>query len=216
MAYSYTPAFVAYCKGLAVEEIAREFNIPLDSLKSKIRQEGWKGLADRMCGLNGPVPADTVAALDRIEANREKNYETASKLRDQINALLDQYAAGTLRIRKYFIVKGAAAGYDAVPTPSDLLNLATCARTIADLTFRSLGDMAGQAGKKTANPETNPVSHPIKINLPPIISLPRQMRARLTPEQREELFRTGKLPDPKLIPPAAPAPDSGQDQISET
>ena len=67
MAYPYTAAFVAYCGGAPVEELAAEFNIPIKSLQSKIRQEGWRALANRLAG--------------RIPTDQSPHDETLAKIR---------------------------------------------------------------------------------------------------------------------------------------
>jgi len=174
MAYSYTPAFVAYCKGAPIEEISAEFNIPIGSLKSKMRQEGWKSLADSLLDQNGPVPGNAAEALVRIEANRAKNYETATTLRDALDRTLAQLELGSLRVKKYWQHKGQIVEYDAEPSIADVLNIAVFARTVADLTYRALGDTVANGGHKAdASPGTTPPTPPITIVLPDVIARPR-------------------------------------------
>lgn len=176
MAYFYTPAFVAYCKGAPVEEIATQFSIPLDSLKAKMRAEGWKTLAGVLFGNDGPLPAHTADALARIEANRTKNYELAVKLRDNLRVVLDALCAGTLRIKKLFNYKGTATEYDAPLTISDLVNLATYAHTIHEMTYRALGDHGANGGKADTTAAAAPPAPAMTIILPAAIALPRDQR----------------------------------------
>jgi len=187
MAYSYTPAFVAYCNGQSPDTIAAALNIPIDSLKSKMRQEGWKGLADKLLGQNGPVPVNTEDAFARLEANRAKNYEDACRLRDKLSRMLDELEAGTLRIKKYFLQKGEVVEYDAEPSMSDLVQIATFARMVQDMTYRGLGDQGVNAGHKAdAAAGAQPPVAPITIILPKAIALPREQRAALAEQKRLE------------------------------
>jgi hypothetical protein len=210
MAYSYTPAFVAFCGGAPPGEIAEEFKIPLKSLQAKIRQEGWRGLANRMWGR---IPADAGpndGALDRIEANRAKNYEIAAKLREHVIEMVIALRAGTLRIKKQFQHKGQIVEYEAEPGPADWLNIATYARTVFDLTYRALGDFGANGGYKAdASPGTPPPAQPIAVFLPAAIARPREERsvevecAPVEPGSRQATPMPPLLPAP---PEAAPTP----------
>jgi hypothetical protein len=210
MAYSYTPAFVAYCQGAPVEEIAAELKIPVTSLQAKIRQEGWRGLANRM---SGRIPADAGPnddALNRIEANRAKNYEIAAKLREHVIEIVIALRAGTLRMKKQFQHKGQIVEYEAKPGPAEWLNIATFARTVFDLTYRALGDFGANGGYKAdASPGTPPPAQPISIILPAAIARPREERsvevecAPVEPGSGQATAVRALLPAP---PPAASTP----------
>jgi hypothetical protein len=179
MAYSYTPAFIAFCGGAPPEEIADEFKIPLKSLLAKIRQEGWRGLANRMSGCipTNSMPNDD--ALNRIEANRGKNYESAAKLREDVMEIIAHLREGTLRIKKQFHNKGQVVEYDAVPSLLDRLNIAAYARTVTEMTYRALGDFGANGGfRADAGPAVPPPAMPITIVLPDVIARPRQERSR--------------------------------------
>jgi hypothetical protein len=179
MAFPYTPAFVAYCQGAPVEEIAAEFKVPVKSLQAKIRQEGWRSLANRMSGC---IPADAGLnsdALNRIEANRAKNYETAAKLREHVIEMVIALRAGTLRIKKQFQHKGQIVEYEAEPGPADWLNIATYARIISDMTYRAIGDSQaqGKPGQDASAGALNPPAPPLTIILPSVIARPRFERS---------------------------------------
>src|SRR6185437_3602701 len=178
MAYLYTPAFVAYCGGTPDEEIAAEFKIPLKSLQAKMRQEGWRALANRMAGRFNPDVNPSEETLNRIEANRARNFEAAAKLREHLFEIIAALGAGTLRIKKQFQRKGQIIEYDVLPGPGDWLNIATYARTIADMTYRALGDHAANGGYKAdASAGNPPPAPPITIVLPNAISRPRDERS---------------------------------------
>jgi hypothetical protein len=177
MAYSYTPAFVAFCGGAPLDEIAEEFNIPIGSLTAKVRNEGWRGLANRIAPRFGPdtSPADDI--LDKIEANRAKNYEAAAKLREHAVTIIKALCAGTLRIKKQFQHKGQVIEYEAEPGPSDWLSIATYLRTIADMTYRALGDHeANGRYRADAGPGGSTPAPSIEIVLPDAIAKPREQR----------------------------------------
>ena len=177
MAYCYTPAFVAFCGGASLEELADEFRIPIESLKAKVRAEGWRGLANRIAPRFGPETSPSEGILDKIEANRAKNYEAAAKLREHAVTVIHALCAGTLRIKKQFQHKGQVIEYEAVPGPSDWLNIATYLRTIADMTYRALGDHeANGRYRADAGPGSPPPAPPIAIVLPDAIAKPREQR----------------------------------------
>jgi len=179
MAYSYTPAFVAFCEGAPPEEISEVFHIPLKSLQAKMRQEGWLGLANRMMGRVVPDMTPNDDALAKCLANRAKNYENAAKLRDHAVVIIEALRAGTLRIKKQFQSKGQIVEYQAVPGPSDWLNIASYLRTIADMTYRALGDFQAQVkpGQDApAGAQTPPPAPAVTIILPSAIARPREER----------------------------------------
>jgi hypothetical protein len=177
MAYPYTPAFLAFCGGAPPEEIAEEFKIPLKSLLAKIRQEGWRSLASRLAARITADSPPNDDALNRIEANRAKNYESAAKLQEDLAQIIAHLRAGTLRIKKRFQHKGQIVEYEAEASITDRLNIATYARMIADLTYRALGDFGANGGyRPDASPGTPPPASPITIILPGAIARPRHER----------------------------------------
>jgi hypothetical protein len=200
MAYSYTPAFVAYCQGAPPEEIAEAFKVPIKSLLAKIRQEGWRGLANRMAGRFSADSTPNDDALNKIEANRAKNYALAAKLREDLIEIIERLCAGKLRIKKHFQHKGQIVEYEAEPTIADRVNLANYARTIADLTYRALGDHIANGGfRADASPETPPPATPAIIVLPSVIARPRGERSvevECAPVEPE----SGQATTPPLLP----------------
>src|SRR5262245_8313741 len=140
MAFPYTPAFLAFCRGAPVEEIATKFSIPIESLKAKMRQEGWRTLANRLVSKGVPEQPPSERILEKIEANRAANYETAADLRRDATKIIEALLNGTLRIKKQWQYGGKVIEYEAEPTIADRLDLANYAKEIADLTYRALGD----------------------------------------------------------------------------
>lgn len=178
MAYPYTPAFVAFCGGAPVEELAAEFKIPIESLKAKIRQEGWRLLANRMSGRITVDWTPNDAALVKCEENRAQNYRMAAELREHLKEMIAHLRAGTLRIKKQFHHRGQVIEAEVEPGPGDWLNIATYARTIADMTYRALGDHGANGGYKAdASPEKAPPAPPVTIVMPSAVALPRPLRS---------------------------------------
>ena len=177
MAYAYTPAFVAFCYGSPIEEISKEFNIPIKSLMAKIRQESWRSLAERLARRIMPETAPHDSILDKIEANRAKNYEIAAELREHLVTIVNALRIGALRIKKRFQRKGQVIEHEVEPGPADWLAIATYLRTVTDMTYRALGDHEGNGGYKAdASPGTPPPASPITIILPAAVAEPRQER----------------------------------------
>ncbi len=197
MSYPYTPAFVAFCGGAPLEEIAHEFNIPIESLKAKIRQDAWRSLANRISGRIAVEVTSHDEALNKIETNRAKNYETAAKLRDHAIEIIHCLRAGTLRIKKRFQQKGQLVEQEVEPGPADWLSIATYLRTVTDMTYRALGDFQAQGGKAVQDAPAgtpSPPAPPITIVLPSAVARPRQERG-LTIE-------VGDTATPPLLPAA--------------
>jgi len=202
MAYLYTPAFVAFCSGASVDEIAAEFKIPIESLKAKIRQENWRGLIKRMAGR---ITADRIPgedALARCEANRAKNFEMASKLREHLIEVVGALRAGTLRIKKVLHRKGETIEFLAEPGPADWVSIAAYARTIADMTYRALGDMVANGGYKAdVNQGNQTPESALTIVLPEVVARPRSQRGLEVEAGSLEQGEENTEP-PLLLPPA--------------
>jgi hypothetical protein len=174
MAYRYTPAFVAYCKGAPAEEIAAAFKIPLKSLKAKMREEGWRGLAEKLME-QIPVPSRRdEQALAKCEANRVKNLQMADALREDLIRTLNHLRDGTLRIGKQWHNRGAVVEYAAEPTIADRVALANYATMIANLTYRALGDVSPSDPAAPAG--APPPPPPITVILPALVAQPREKR----------------------------------------
>ena len=126
MAYPYTPAFVAFCQGAPAEEISAVFNIPLKSLQAKMRQESWQTLANRMAGSITMDRTPNDEALAKCEENRAKNYEIASKLRDELGKTIENLARRFENQKSCGCNKGGSCRVsDGAGAMADLLNIAT-------------------------------------------------------------------------------------------
>jgi len=180
-------AFVAYCNGTPEEEIAQVFNIPFATLKQRMSFEGWHGLRSKLPlavipanGGESGLPARVEAKLQLIAENRQKNLGVFVELRDRLIEKLQAWKAGTLKVEKAFNNKGVIVTHEAAPGPGDWVNIATFAQTIAQGTYKALGDMAAQdkPGQDSPAGQVNTPQGPaITIILPGVVALPRQDRA---------------------------------------
>jgi hypothetical protein len=102
-------------------------------------------------------------------------------------------------VTKVFHYKGKTIEVEAQPSMADRVNLATYARTIADITYRALGDF-GEKSDLKANASAKPreTVPPITIILPKEIALPRAERARLAELAAQQRLEqgNGETPSP--------------------
>lgn len=184
-------AFVAYCNGMSIDEIAASLSLSVDSLKHKIADERWADLRTKLPlatmqdnGVSKPVESalapETKARLDLLFANRKKNYEVFARLRDHLAEQVEALASGKAKVLKLFFSAklGMVVEKEVVPGPGDWVNIATYARTVSEGTYRALGDFAAQEkpGQDAAAGATNAPAPAITIIIPTAIAEPRQER----------------------------------------
>lgn len=126
------------------------------------------------------LPAPMKAKLELIRRNREVNYKVACELRDDLLEVVAKLRSGELTLEKQWHNKGAVTRAEVEPSIVDRVNLATYARTVADLSYRALGDMAmGEKAASDAGAGTGAgAPPPITIILPGAIAGPRERQAR--------------------------------------
>ena len=185
-AYLWQTAFVAYCNGTPEEEISQVFSIPLDTLKDRMHFENWRQLRTKMplatiareAGAVALAP-DAEAKLALVEQNRHKNLEVFVSLRDRLLEKLDAWKRGELRVEKVFNFKGIITTHEQAPGPGDWVNIATFAQTIAQGTYRALGDFQAQdkPGQDAVGGQLNaPQAPAITIIMPGAVAFPRAER----------------------------------------
>ena len=184
--YKWTAAFVAYCNGTPIEEIALVFSIPLDTLKDKIRVDSWNALRSKMAlavvnqdNAGSLLPAEVKAKFNLIQENRQKNLDGFVRLRQRFLDQLEQWEQGELKIRKVFNGKDGIRTYDADPGPGDWVNIATFLTQVAQGTYKALGDMAAQdkpGSDALAGQAQLPNMPAITIVLPGVVAYPRHER----------------------------------------
>ena len=92
-----------------------------------------------------PSPTESVPAkwaerdLERIQENREKNLRIAQALQEDLLKQVELLRDGQLKIER--IAGKNAVRMQVEPTPRDRADLANYAKSVADLSYRALGDM---------------------------------------------------------------------------
>jgi hypothetical protein len=183
-AYLWQAAFVAYCNGTPEEEISQVFSIPLDTLNDRMAFEGWRALRTKMPMAmtvtgDAQLPAKTEAKLAVINENRQKNLAVFTDLRDRLVEKLTAWRDGKLKVQKAFNFKGIITTHEADPGPGDWVNIATFAQTIAQGTYRALGDFQAQdkPGQDAIGGQlTAPAGPAITIIMPGAVAFPREAR----------------------------------------
>ncbi|HXJ55237.1 MAG TPA: hypothetical protein VNU68_01110 [Verrucomicrobiae bacterium] len=176
--YNYGLAFVEFCRGISLEDISSILNIPLKTLRTHARQNGWRKLADTLASrlAQSSTTPKAEQEIQRVRENRERNYQTAQKLREDLDRTVDALLDGSLRVGK---VLSNGSQVFVLPSIKDRLELATYAKHVAELSYRALGDTVSVPGPDTA-PQPMPT---VQINLPAAVALPRLLRA--LPERTE-------------------------------
>lgn len=179
--HPFERAFALFCHGEPVEDIAMQLNIPLNVLEKRANGEKWVELRNKMPVqmVKSELPAEAEAQFRLIAENREKNLAVFVELRDHVIEQVKALKDGRLKVKKHWNNKGVVVEKETEPSTGDLVNIATYARTIAEGTYRALGDF-GSDGKGPSNPSAAagvPSAPAITIILPAAIAQPRQNRA---------------------------------------
>ena len=170
--YNYALAFTEFCSGISLEDISTILNIPLKTLRTHARQNGWRRLADTLASrlTQGSTAPKAEQEMQRIKENRERNYQTALKLQEDLDRTVDALLDGSLRVGK---VLSNGKQIFVMPGIKDRLDLASYAKHVAELSYRALGDSL-----PAREPDDAPPPMPtVQINLPAAVALPRQLRA---------------------------------------
>jgi hypothetical protein len=188
--YSWQAAFVAFCNGVPAEEIGQVYAIPAETLKQRMARENWNMLRGKMplatlsdnplaLAQRSPgLPAELEAKFKLIEENRLENLKVFTTLRDDLIEILAKLRKGDLKLEKQFHNRGSVVRADVDPGIVDRVNLATYAQTIANGTYRALGDFQGQekVGQDAAAGTAAPSGPAITIILPGVVAVPRNQR----------------------------------------
>ena len=117
--HPWTAAFVAYCNGSPIDEIAQVFDIPLKMLHAKMAGDGWAGLRARLPLATlqqtdktreqrtptGLIPA-IAAKLELLQQNRDANLSLFVQLREHATEMVRALRDGTLRMDKAVPLQG--------------------------------------------------------------------------------------------------------------
>jgi len=151
--YAWIEAFAAFLKGSPLEEIAILHAIPLEKLHNKYRAENWSRVALALKGTvveTTKVLTETEAEmkLALVERNREENFEMVKGLRDHARNVIDDLKSGKMMITKVFNTKEGPIEHELDPTPADFTQIANYVKTIHDMSYKALGDVASLTGAK--------------------------------------------------------------------
>jgi hypothetical protein len=222
---NWAAAFTSYVGGSTLEEIGAVFGIPETTLKARSVSEKWKVMKEKILtqsralvttdtgpmsqleANNSLLPPEVRARLALIKQNREVQYQRAVKMGEELDRILQGIRAGTYRVGKYMSVpKSSPVWVEAAPGPADLVNIATYARTLADLAYRALGDAAADGQERRAEVSaTNSPQQAITIILPTAIGAPRGERI-LPPGDGPVI---DLRPEPPGSPQSQPEPPEG-------
>lgn len=184
-AYPWQAAFVAYCNSAPEDEISQIFSIPLPALKERMTKENWHKLREdvlvnALAKADSRLPTKVEARLAIIQANRDENLKAFTKLREHALEMIGALAERRLKLEKQFFAPklGTVVRADVDPGPGDWVNIATYLRTIAEGTYRALGDTAPgeKAGSDAPAGTQLPQPPAITIILPGAIASPREDR----------------------------------------
>ncbi len=173
MAYNRTAAFVEFCKGTPLEQIAHALAIPISNLRIWRRDEDWDSLGNaattQALALALPQTGEQQA---RIQANREKNLVIAGKMQEDLLEVISKLRDGSLKVTKVF-ANGTSVQLD--PTIRDRCDLALYAKNVADVSYRALGDV--ESSKNPQGGDSAPSAGQITIFMPAILAAPREKHA---------------------------------------
>lgn len=196
VAYNWAAAFTAFVGGSSLDEVSAVFGIPEHTLKKRAIDEKWNVNREKILEqskalvLAGPAPVSQLEAnnallppevrarLALIKHNREVQYQRAVKMGEELDKILAGLVDKTYKVGKWMAVpKAGPTWVEAEPGPADLVNIATYARTLADLAYRALGDAAADGQERRAEVSaTNSPQAAITIILPTSIAAPRGER----------------------------------------
>ena len=141
-AYNWAAMFTAFASGSSLEDIAATFACPMPVLRRAATVQDWAAIASRLVTpAPAPLATPTEARMAVLEANRSKNYQMADMLRDRLIHDFTQLRLGTLKVEKALMHKGDVVHTEVDPGPQDMVALANAAKSVADMTYRALGDV---------------------------------------------------------------------------
>lgn len=204
--YNWPAVFVAYCNGCPLEELAQVYGIELITLRAYEMNQGWAKLRASIPQAQETAlmkPGDAARKLKLIEENRLQNLGIWVELRDHLLTVVRDLKDGKLKIERLFHNKGMIVRDETDPTTGDMVNIAAYAKTIAEGTYRALGDFQAQekAGQDASAGAAASGVPAITIILPGVIAAPREQRAA-----RGQVIDVAGVTDGQAPPDAQPDP----------
>jgi len=231
---NWAAAFVLFCKGMSLDEIAGQFGCQVVVLQKRHRSEDWGALAAKSRALVAPAvaPSDLVLSAEetekkarRIEQNRESALSVSQKLRARIEEAMlkiDQRADAIARTLREWLEK-TDRGDDGPKAPGRMAVVAFF-ELVKEWDYQRVGDIlalaksaklvdeasmtalgdVAQKGGNLGNPSSVPT---YIINLPGVASQPRMKAADRVleiPATTKAEPASSELVDPEPPPPIDP------------
>ncbi len=183
-AQKWRTAFAAFVQGMTLKEISDSTGLVYTAVRDKASPGGddWPSARQQLVlarvehrvGLVDKVERQ----IERIQENRERNLAKALELGEVAAGIIAKLRDGTLRVEKAFNTKAGIVIQEMAPSTGDLVNIGTFLRTIADLTYRALGDAPADSKQTAASASASGTSHPagITVILPSVAVHPRPRR----------------------------------------
>lgn len=188
---NYAEAFLHYCQGMQLADIAVMMNCAEEKLELKHRTERWPTMKAQwevnQKSLACVHPDEMARRANLIQMNREENHRAFVKLRDHAMELIDELreTKGKGMIKRYWHNKGVIVEHVCDLSIAELNTLANYMQVIAQGTYQALGDSRASSGTKEDGGVPNSQSVPtIQIILPNVIARPRAER-NVTPAASE-------------------------------
>jgi len=140
--------YSGYVSGMSPRQLAANYNVPLKLIKHRIRSEQWAFLAENLPAKTKPPPGAGFARETVAWQNREANYAMFELLRQGLSKRLTALANDELKIETVKATREGVQVVESEPTPRDLQQLASAAKTLAEGSYRALGDMTEHERKE--------------------------------------------------------------------
>lgn len=187
MAYNYALAFVEYCKGTPLEEVALVLGIPEETLRNRAMTEHWSRVASE---LPAKIPNLTVVPQGKgkleaqallLQENREENYKGWVEMRSHALKLIKDLGEGKLKMKRYWHNRGAIIERECELSIADMTALANYYQIICNGSYLALGDRGATDGGSSKGGMEGVAAHApaITIVLPGAVSVPRDQRAEV-------------------------------------
>ena len=181
---NYGEAFVHYCGGTELQDVAMLMHCDVKKLEARSVAERWPTLRARMEAQQKslqPVSADEIARrAELIQQNREANLRIVQKLRQDAENVVDELinSKGEDMITQYWHNKGEIIAKRRAMTIAERATLATYLQTIAQISYAALGDSRAASGTRDdGSVSSSAQGQPgITIILPGVIAKPRGER----------------------------------------
>jgi hypothetical protein len=166
--WNWAAMFTAYANGSKLEEIATIFACPMPVLRRAAMTQDWATMSAKLVVPEArDMPEITENRLARLEANRAKNYDLADILREKLMKDFIALKNGTLKVERCVAYKGEVHHTEVEPGPQDMVALANAAKSVAEMTYRALGDVAAEDRQITQGKNNDSAS--ITVILPTVV-----------------------------------------------